>query len=250
MSRPDGFWSRSLDLPTASILASRYVELKLAKLGGLLILVGQAPLLGWLVALAFDGQNESERLQFVLAMVAVWLGTFNACREIVKERPIYLRERRVGVSVRAYVVSKLGVLASLAAVQCLLFLIPVARQIRFDAALPAVFLALLWTAWASTGLGLWLSSMVTTQDSLIALVPIALIPQLVLSDLLLNNPPPLVERLQLLMLADWSLEILRELRKSSADWGDLLTAVLALGGLAAGFLFLTGVFLHLQDDNG
>ena len=103
----EGTLARLLQWRVASILTARYVELKLADLGGSLILIAQAPLIGYLIRLAFDGEKETLRLQFVLAMVAVWFGTFNACREVVKERLIFLRERRTGVPVRAYLLSKI-----------------------------------------------------------------------------------------------------------------------------------------------
>src|SRR5512147_86277 len=48
-----------------------------------------------------------------------WLGASNSVREIVKELPIYERERRFGLSPVAYLTSKVGVLAALTIVQSL-----------------------------------------------------------------------------------------------------------------------------------
>ena len=42
----------------------------------------------------------------LLALGATWLGTSNAIREIVKELPVYERERAIGLSASAYVASK------------------------------------------------------------------------------------------------------------------------------------------------
>ncbi len=244
----EGLLARALQLRLAAILTSRYVDLKLGDLTGTLILVAQAPLIGFLVSLAFDGQREGESLQFVLAMVAVWLGTFNSCREVVKERLIFLRERRTGVPVRAYLVSKVLVLSCLAALQALLLVAAVQRTVRFESNLALVFAALFAIALTSTALGLLLSSTVKSQNSLIALVPIALIPQLIFSDALLHNPGPAVERIELIMIADWGLELLRELREDDVSWVEVAKCSGVLTGMGLGLLLLAGVCLRAQEE--
>lgn len=244
----EGLLARALQLRMASILTSRYVDLKLGDFAGTAISVLQAPLIGWLVGLAFSGSREDERLQFVLAMVAVWLGTFNSCREVVKERLIFLRERRTGVPVRAYLVSKVLVLACLAALQALLLVLTVQRAVRFESSLPLTFAALFLVALAATALGLLLSSLVKSQNSLIALVPLALIPQLIFSDVLIPNPGPAVERIELLMIADWGLGLLKELRKTSPSWLELAKGSAVLTGMTLGLLIVSGVLLRAQEE--
>lgn len=244
----EGFLSRLLGLRIASILTSRYVDLKLGDPVGTAILILQAPLIGFLIGLAFDGERESDRIQFVLAMVAVWLGTFSACREVVKERLIFLRERRTGVPIRAYLVSKVLVLACLTALQALLLILLVQRTVRFDTPLPLAFAALFVTALAANGLGLALSSLVKSQNALVALVPIALIPQLIFSDVLLPNPPPVVDRIELAMIADWGLSLLKELRKSEPGWLAVARDGVALLGMGVGFLLVAGICLRAQDE--
>src|SRR5690606_37583103 len=49
----EGLLARALQLRMASILTSRYVDLKLGDFAGTAISVLQAPLIGWLVGLAF-----------------------------------------------------------------------------------------------------------------------------------------------------------------------------------------------------
>lgn len=245
---PEGLLSRLLQLRQASILTSRYVDLKLGDLGGLLITLLQAPLIGWLIALAFQGRSESRRIDFILALVAVWFGCFNGCREVVKERLIFLRERRAGVSVRAYVLSKLLVLALLAALQVLVLLLFVAHAVRMSGSLPLVYVGLLTTALTGTALGLLLSSAVKSQNSLIALVPIVLIPQLIFSRAVLENMNQVVTRLESAMVAAWGLEVLDQLRKSAPVWSDALKAELVLVAMGAGFLLLAGLCLKAQDE--
>jgi hypothetical protein len=246
----EGALARVLRLRQASVLTSRYVDLKLGDLGGLALTLLQAPLIGWLIGLAFDDKPESQRIDFILAVVAVWLGCFNACREVVKERPIFLRERRAGVSVRAYVLSKLLVLSVIAAVQCLVLLIMVARAVRLSGALPLMYLALLTTTLSATALGLLISSVVTSQNSLIALVPIVLIPQLIFSEVTLGNANEVVQKVERAMVADWGYRVLNELRKASADrrWSTILEGEAVLAGMGLGLLVLAVVCLKAQEE--
>lgn len=244
----EGLLSRALQLRQASVLTSRYVDLKLGDLGGLFLTLAQAPLIGFLIGLAFDGKGEDRTLDFILSIVAVWFGCFNGCREVVKERLIFLRERRAGVSVRAYVLSKLLVLAVLAALQCLLLLLLVARVVRMEGALPLMFVGLLSTTLAATALGLLLSSVVHSQNSLIALVPIVLIPQLIFSEVVLHSRGPVVERIEHGMIASWGFEVLDELRKTKHAWSDIAQAEGVLLAMTVGFLVLAGLALKLQEE--
>ena len=84
------------------------------------LLFAQAPLIGWLCAVVWGGvERDTPSLHFVMALSAVWFGCINACREIVKERTIFERERLFGLSLPAYVGSKIAVLAGLGLAQTL-----------------------------------------------------------------------------------------------------------------------------------
>lgn len=232
----------------ASVLTARYVDVKLGDPLGTAATLVQAPLFGLFVGLAFDGRAESLPLQFTLSMIAVWFGVFDACREVVKERAIFLRERRIGVPVSAYLASKLVVLTCLSTVQCLLLLVVVSRHVRFEASLPAVFLVLALTAFSGVTLGLLISSAVASQNSLIALVPVVLIPQLVFSDLLIPRPPASVERIEHALIADWSLGLLRDLAASEADWPGIVGGAGALLGLSLACTALAWACLALRSE--
>jgi len=56
----------------------------------------------------------------LLALAMTQLGVNLSAREIVRELPLFRRERAVGLSITAYVGSKFAVLAGLGAMQALL----------------------------------------------------------------------------------------------------------------------------------
>ncbi|MDN4644982.1 ATP-binding cassette domain-containing protein [Arthrobacter sp. PsM3] len=71
-----------------------------------------------------DAQGDLLQVQqrlIVLVVGAALMGTALAIRELVVERPIYVRERAVGLSPGAYLLSKALVLGGLVACQCVLF---------------------------------------------------------------------------------------------------------------------------------
>ena len=101
---------------------------------------------------------------------------------------------------------------------------------------------------AATALGLMLSALVHNQNQLLALVPMALIPQLIFSDVLLPSPSLLVERIELLMLADWSLDALTELPRANPEWLVVARDVAVLSGMGIVFLLVAGLALRAQRE--
>ncbi|NJL34597.1 MAG: ABC transporter permease [Chloroflexaceae bacterium] len=90
----------------------------------LLLLLGQAPLVAGLLLLLVQpdtllGMHQAGQVQrgaagqllFVLVLAGLWFGIISAARSIASERLIYERERRAGLSIIAYLVAKLAVLA-------------------------------------------------------------------------------------------------------------------------------------------
>ena len=76
------------------VLAERYLLCLLGDWVSALLLLAQAPLIGWFCTLVWsDVQEDTPQLRFILCLSAVWFGCINACREIVKERAIVERER-------------------------------------------------------------------------------------------------------------------------------------------------------------
>ena len=159
----------------------------------LLILLGQAPVLALAIAGLFDADtfshtvgdaSDAAQLLFFLVITVTWLGAIAASREIIRERGVFERERAVGVGLGAYLVSKMGVLALLSALQVGLLagVVLALRPLHEPASVYVeVLVLLLLTAWAAVALGLVVSAGVRSQEQATSFIPLVLIPQLLFS---------------------------------------------------------------------
>lgn len=130
----------------------------------------------------FRNVSECCNVLFVLAVSCFWFGCNNAAREIVKERPIYTRELLVNLSPGSYYISKFALQFSVAAAQSVLLLGLVDSWCSLPGELVQQSAALAAAAAAGVAVGLFLSSVSTTQEVALTLVPLVLIPQIILSD--------------------------------------------------------------------
>ena len=199
-------------------LVGRYRRTLMRDRRTLRILLGQAPLIGLLIALLFhsgsfdraDGEPANAvQLMFLLMTGAIWLGITSSCREVVKERSIIEREFDVGLRSDAYILAKTTVLCALSAVQTLLMLAVVLLLHPLDTAatdlLALAGLAIL-VAWVSVGLGLVVSTLARTVDQAAGVVPLVLIPQLIFAGAVipLARMPALTETLAQFVYARWA----------------------------------------------
>ena len=227
------------------LLLGRYFKVKVRDVGGTAIMLLQAPIIGFLLALVFGGQKESipywclgalqelskrsgtsagsdEVLRnlpatpdhagaiFFLVVAAVWFGTSNAAREIVSERGIYKRERMVNLQLFNYVGSKFLLLSFFCIIQCTVLLAIVFFALRFNGG-PQAFLislvTLIVTSMNSVAIGLLLSTLVASSEAAMALTPIALIPQVVLGGLMVPmTTNPLLKWPMYVMPARWGFQ--------------------------------------------
>ncbi|HKZ13760.1 MAG TPA: FHA domain-containing protein [Solirubrobacterales bacterium] len=188
--------------PTISLLAGRSLFRQSATLIGryahtlgrdrrtIGALLGQAPLIGLLLALLYPrdalalpdtSPTRSAQFMFLLVTAALWLGLIDSCREIVRERAIILRELAVGVRLDAQIIAKSVILFAIAAMQCVLLLAVVAALRPFHLSLGnygEVLGLLILTSWAMVGLGLLVSTVARSVDQATSVIPLLLIPQL------------------------------------------------------------------------
>jgi ABC transport system ATP-binding/permease protein len=173
------------------ILTRRYLAVTLQDRRNVMLLLAQAPIIALLLGLVFrtrkfdvlpNGPFDERTLAFLLVISSIWFGCINAAREIVKELPIYLRERAVNLNLGSYLSSKIAILSLLCAIQCgLLFGITRAMVTGFQPDIGSMAVSLLLTSAAGMLMGLVVSALVQSEDKAMAIVPILLIPQVIFS---------------------------------------------------------------------
>lgn len=170
-------------------LAKRNWDLKFGDRGQTLLLFLQAPLVALLVALMADQPNQIQTI-FMAMFAALWFGCSNAVREIVDEQNIYRRERQTGLKIPSYIFSKLSVLSFVCLAQCVsvivvLLFVNHALYLAGPQEILGAVLILFLVAVNGTLIGLVISSLVNSPDKALALFPLVLIPELLLSGLFL-----------------------------------------------------------------
>jgi ABC-type multidrug transport system ATPase subunit/pSer/pThr/pTyr-binding forkhead associated (FHA) protein len=167
---------RASSLP---ILLQRQWAIFRSDVKNLIILLAQPVIIGALVVWA---TNDAALTQFFAYIATLWFGCSNSAQEIVRELPIYRRERLVGLSRWSYLASKFLWMGGLTAIQALLLYatIVVGRLGTHGAAQWQIF-GLLLLAFTSTGIGLTVSSLAKSPIQAVMLVPLLLIPQILFS---------------------------------------------------------------------
>jgi ABC transport system ATP-binding/permease protein len=166
-------------------LVRRYSAVIASDRGFLYLLVGVVLGLGALVRAfplpngGFVGPNNTgaQSALLILVLCACFSGSLNAIREIVKERPIYARERGTGLSAGAYLASKVIVLGLISAFQAVLLVAIGLVGKKFGpkgSVLPIpvveIALAIALVAIVAMVIGLLTSSLVSTAERAMPLV--------------------------------------------------------------------------------
>jgi ABC-type multidrug transport system ATPase subunit len=167
---------RAFSLP---ILLQRQLAIFKADVKNLIILLAQPIIIGALVAWAAD---DLQLEQFFAYIGTLWFGCSNSAQEIVKELPIYRRERLVGLSRWSYLTSKFIWMAGLTAIQSLMLYATIAiGKLGVHGAFQWQIIGLVLLAFAATGIGLTMSAYARTPMQAVMLVPLLLIPQILFS---------------------------------------------------------------------
>lgn len=164
----------------------------------------------------------------ILAVGACLTGCANSMRELIKERPIYERERAVGLSRTAYIASKVLVLGAITAIQCLVMTL-IACSIRglpdrglvlgpltiIELAIPVIFLGI-----TSMVVGLVISAAVKTSEQTMSMLVIYAIFQIVFGGTLFSLLGSPANWFSWLMPARWGLAGLGTTLKMNALFRD------------------------------
>jgi ABC-type multidrug transport system ATPase subunit len=184
-----------------SVLVRRQARVIVADRRNAILLVAQPLVLGVLMLAALPahqlaaplaGQvravSEAGLVLLVMILGATWIGASNAISEIVRERPITQRERASGLAVLPYVASKVAVLGTLTAAQCVVMaLLALARQgshdqgSLFPGPLPELVLAAVLAGICGMALALLISAVASTADQAMTILPVILVLEMLLA---------------------------------------------------------------------
>jgi len=173
------------------ILTQRYATVTFQDRKNIFLLLAQAPVVALLIAIAFPKKSlttveqtmkEQTMITFFMTVSAIWFGCSNAAREIVKELPIYLRERAINLCLPAYLGSKMAVLSILCLLQCIMMFFMASALTEFRPDVPQFVGILVITALCAMMLGLLVSACAPSDNIAMAIVPVLLIPQLLFAD--------------------------------------------------------------------
>ena len=202
-------------------MCSRQVSLVFADLGYLLFLLLLPVIVGLLILVVPGSAGlgaalnvspaEPSQLLAMLVIGSAFMGASVSIRDLVGERPIYLRERAVGLSISAYLGSKLLVfgifswfMAGMLTYVTLLAKPAPIQAVYFDSPALELFIALGLTAMASLVTGLLLSSLVKSSEQVMPLFVVFIMAQLVLNGGLLQiNAGSLIDNLSIFVIARW-----------------------------------------------
>ncbi|MCX5386487.1 FHA domain-containing protein [Streptomyces sp. NBC_00083] len=160
-------------------------------------------------------QETAMNALLILCVGGVLTGAANAVRELVKERVIYRRERAVGLSRSAYLMSKVVVLGTITVLQAVVLTLVALLGVDLNAPgghgvllppLVEVILAVALLAFTAMMLGLLVSALVRKEEVTMPLLVLLAIVQVVFCGALLKlNGVPGVEQLAWLVPSRWAL---------------------------------------------
>ncbi len=156
------------------------------------------------------GGGDAEEILFIMAFAAVMFGCINGAREIVKEAPIYKRERTVNLGIAPYMFSKIVVLGVLCLAQSLVltFLVSLKAPFQHATFLPPfleIYVTMALTSLAGLMTGLTVSALVPNNDRAMSIVPLVLIPQVIFSGIIFKLEGPILPIIAAFFPARWAM---------------------------------------------
>ncbi|MFE3627967.1 FHA domain-containing protein [Streptomyces goshikiensis] len=160
-------------------------------------------------------QETAINALLILCVGGVLTGAANAVRELVKERVIYRRERAVGLSRSAYLMSKVVVLGAVTVAQAVVLTLVALLGVQLNAPdgegvflppLVEITLAVALLSFTAMMLGLLVSALVKKEEVTMPLLVLLAIVQVVFCGALLQlDGVPVIEQLAWLVPSRWAL---------------------------------------------
>jgi hypothetical protein len=200
-------------------LIARYLSRKLNDLGTLAVQISQAPIIAILVVLIFEKLDQT--VLFFIVISAIWFGTNNAAKEIVSEKNIFKRERRYNQGIIPYLISKITVLSLIGLIQSVIFIAIIQWKFKNqEVELENPITVTLWMFYltiVSTLFGLALSAISKNVEKVMGLIPIALIPQIMLSGIMVPLKLAFVKIPSFILISRWAMTGISRIQNNIYD---------------------------------
>jgi ABC transport system ATP-binding/permease protein len=190
----------TLDIPSrlkqAHLFSMRDIQAKIHNRQYMIINLLEAPVLAFILAFIIKYHNIDDKLNtgyvfsknlnlpaylFMSVIVALFMGLTVSAEEIIRDRKILKREAFLHLSRSSYVFSKISILFILSAIQTLLFVLVGSYILEIKGLFLEHWFILFTTSCFANLLGLNISSAFNSAVTIYILIPLLLIPQLVLS---------------------------------------------------------------------
>ena len=166
-------------------LTGRFVRLQLADRTTFAVTLAQPLVITLLICVVCRDLNV---INFLLVISALWFGCSGAAQQIVKERPVFRRERMVNLRLDTYLMSKFVPLMLLTAFQAAVMLAVICVLEDVEGSLVSFFGAFVLASWNGVAIGLLISMVASNGDKAMSVVPLSLIPQIILAGVLVPLP--------------------------------------------------------------
>jgi ABC transport system ATP-binding/permease protein len=166
---------------------SRYTKVKRRDRLGAVVLVAQPILLGLVMWIVFPFPTAAAI--FMLCLSSLWFGMSSSVRELIADRPIWRRERRIGARILPFVGSKVLVLGAVVLLQCLYltgFLFVVLGLQSYGFSFLELFAVQGLTGLAGMSLGLLVSALLSSSEAAVGALPLLLVPQIAFSSIMIQ----------------------------------------------------------------
>ena len=192
-------------LPQFQTLISRDIKLQSRDITSIALNAITAPAAAFMLAIAANNREifsdtqsgsintylDAQRILFVIVCSSIWVGLSSSLQTIVRERPIFKRERAFNLLPEAYLLAKILVMLGTSLVQALL--LAGAVSVLFDYPTDIgpqwairIGIAAFITLVAVGSQALLVSSLVKNSSQASSIAPLLLIPQLVFGGVLFN----------------------------------------------------------------
>ncbi len=172
------------------VLLQRAFISKLRNKANLLTTMVMAPILALLIGgvlrsaesgtYDFASAYHIPAYHFLALVVAMFLGLTNSVDDIIRDRPVLMRERNLNVRIGYYVTGKALTLTAFAVIQCAMFAFIGNWLLGVRGMFLVSFVAMFLTAVSGVAIGLIISAVAPEAKMAVNIIPMVLIPQLIL----------------------------------------------------------------------